>query len=207
MASQPHHHEPATSTPLESVDDEPQLASSAVLPPIFTVGHSNRSFDEFADVLRSHHITAIADVRSRPYSRYLKHFGREALSASARAAGLSYVYLGSELGGMPNDPMLYRPDGTLDIPKVVASPAFQSGIQRVRRGMQRYRIALMCAEDDPLHCHRYRLLSVLLYQTGIEVMHLRHDGRIESMDDVARRTRPATKENSPGAGPQKDLFG
>lgn len=207
MAPQPHDSEPATSTQLESVDDEARVASSPVLPPIFTVGHSNRSFDEFADVLRSHHITAIADVRSRPYSRYLKHFGREALSASARAAGLSYVYLGSELGGMPDDPTLYRPDGTLDIPKVVSLPAFESGIQRVRRGMQRYRIALMCAEDDPLHCHRYRLLSVHLAQTGIEVLHLRRDGRLESMDDVARRSRPATKANSPGAGPQGDLFG
>jgi len=144
---------------------------------VYTIGHSNYPIERFVDLLRGADITAIADVRSVPYSRRWPQFGRERLERALAEAGIAYVHLG-ELGGRPSDPAL-RIDGKPDYERMAAAPPFRAGIERVIDGAQRYRIALMCAEREPLECHRFLLVSPHLAERGVAVRHILADGMIE----------------------------
>jgi len=158
-------------------------------PAVYTIGHSNHPIERFIQMLRDADITAIADVRSVPYSRRWPQFGRGPLERSLADAGIAYVYLGKELGGRPDDPALQR-DGKPDYHRMAATPEFHAGLDRVVRGTQRYRIALMCAEREPLACHRFLLVSPPLVERGLAVRHILADGTIEPHEDTAARSRP-----------------
>ena len=169
-------------------------------PTVYTIGHSNHAIDQFLAVLRGAEITAVADVRSTPYSRYLEHFNREELQASLRAARIAYVYLGDRLGGRPSNPSCYR-EGVADYERVAATPVFTEGISRVIRGAEKYRIALMCSEKDPLDCHRFLLVSRALKGAGVDVTHIRSDGSLDPMAATERRLMETTGQV------QTQLFG
>src|SRR5690242_16269876 len=125
---------------------------------LYTVGHSNRTLEEFLSAIKSHGITAVADVRSQPYSRMHPHFDREALAASLKPEGIAYVFLGKELGARTPDAACYI-EGKVQFDRLARTPAFQEGLERVRQGMEPYRVALLCAEREPLACHRTILVS------------------------------------------------
>ena len=127
-------------------------------PVLFTIGHSTHPIEEFIALLRRHDITAVCDVRSAPYSRFNPQFRREALAASLKDAGIAYVYLGRELGARVEDPALLE-DGRVSFAKVARSDLFRAGMERVGEGMRAYRVALMCAERDPIQCHRMILVT------------------------------------------------
>lgn len=127
-------------------------------PVLFTIGHSTHPIEEFIALLRCHDITAVCDVRSAPYSRFNPQFRREALAASLKDADIAYVYLGRELGARIEDPALLE-DGRVSFAKVARSDLFCAGMERVREGMRAYRVALMCAERDPIQCHRMILVT------------------------------------------------
>lgn len=166
---------------------------------IFTIGHSNQPLERLIALLRQHHIDVLADVRSQPYSRYVPHFNAEPLKAALVAAGLQYVYLGAELGGMPRDPALQDADGNVDYGRVAASALFQAGIDRVESGLAKYRVTLMCAEENPSHCHRRKLITPALLTRGIDVLHIRGDGQLESETELRASEAPAPN-------PQQTLF-
>lgn len=147
---------------------------------IYTVGHSNHALEIFLGLLQQHAIEVLVDVRSQPYSRYTPHFTAAALKSAIQAAGLHYLYLGKELGGRPDDDACYDPQGRVRYDLVARSLPFQAGIERLLTGIGRYRVALLCAEEDPSGCHRRRLVGrVLRDQHGIEVLHIRGDGSIQ----------------------------
>jgi uncharacterized protein (DUF488 family) len=137
--------------------------------------------ERFIGLLRQHDITAVADVRSAPYSRINPQFNREPLKAALRDAGISYVFMGEELGARSKDPSCYR-DGKVDYELLARTALFQSGLERVRRGASTHRIALMCAEKEPLDCHRTILVSRKLAEQGVCVTHILADGTAESHD-------------------------
>ena len=160
----------------------------------FTIGHSNHALDRFLGLLEGHAITAVADVRSVPYSRRLPHFDRPVLQRALAAAGIAYVFLGNLLGGRPKDPSCYR-DGKVDYALIAATPGFGNGLARLEDGTNRYRIVLMCAERDPLDCHRALLVSRHLAERGAGINHILADGSLESHEDTERRLRD--KESPP----------
>jgi uncharacterized protein (DUF488 family) len=162
---------------------EVNIQAGQSAPDILTIGHSTHSWDQFLALLRGANVTAVADVRSAPYSRRAPQFSREVLMAGLREAGIAYVYLGKELGGRPADSMLYC-DGVVDYERVAATAAFAAGLDRVIAGASRYRIALMCAERDPLACHRCLLVSRRLQERGIGIGHILADGRIQPHGDI-----------------------
>src|SRR5579859_1320782 len=125
---------------------------------LYTVGHSNRTLEELLAALKAHGITAIADVRSQPYSKMHPQFDREALAASLKAEGIAYVFLGKELGARTPDSSCYE-DGKVQFDRLARTASFQEGLERVREGMEQYRVALLCAEREPLACHRTILVS------------------------------------------------
>jgi uncharacterized protein (DUF488 family) len=153
---------------------------------LFTVGHSDHSAGVFLDLLRRHGVTALADVRSSPYSRRYPQFNREALAAEVERAGIRYVFLGTELGARRSEPECYE-DRKARYPLIARAPLFAEGLTRVRQGAEKYRVALMCAEKDPLTCHRAVLVCRHLRESMSGIQHIREDGRLESHDELESR--------------------
>src|SRR5258707_92198 len=120
---------------------------------IYTIGHSTHPIEQFVTLLKSVSITAVSDVRSRPYSRMNPQFNREPLKATLRAEGIKYVFLGKELGARSDDQSCYR-NGQLQYDLLAGTELFRQGIERMKEGARSFRIALMCAEKEPLDCHR-----------------------------------------------------
>jgi len=141
---------------------------------VLTVGHSNLSCEQFIRIIQEAGVTAVADVRSAPYSHYSPHFNREALRDRLRGRDISYVFLGHELGGRPRDSALLH-QGTADYERMVAAPSFIAGLDRIAEGCARLRIALMCSEHDPLDCHRCLLVGRALAGRQVTVTHIVSD--------------------------------
>lgn len=136
--------------------------------PIFTIGHDSHDRTAFLSLLACQGVNMLVDVRSHPYSPYLPHFCKQALQASLRAWGVGYLFLGRELGG--------RVSGR----GIVDAVAFVQGVDRVMEvWRQAYRLALLCAEEDPRRCHRAIRIAPALLARGAKVVHIRGDGRLE----------------------------
>lgn len=154
--------------------------------PVLTIGHSTHSIKAFNALLRQHNITVIADVRSSPYSRFNPHFNRETLEGELRKKGIKYVFLGRELGGRSDDPTCHE-NGRVSYSRIAQTELFKSGLDRIVRGADDYRIALMCAEKDPLQCHRTLLISRSLVERGIDVEHILANGKLETHQAAMER--------------------
>jgi len=165
---------------------------------LFTIGHSTHSWEQFLDLLLKHDVQAIADVRSRPYSGRMPQFNREALERSLRGAGVHYVFLGEELGARRAESDCYI-DGVARYEYIAKTPAFAAGLTRIRNGLQRFRIALLCAEKDPLECHRTILVCRHLRE-AVEIQHILSNAALESHADA--ETRLMNEEHVP----EDDLF-
>ena len=153
---------------------------------LYTIGHSNHPIEEFIGLLTANGITAIADVRSRPYSRRYPQFNKDRLAARLAEHHIAYVFLGKELGARSDDPSCYEA-GKVQYQRLAATELFQSGIQRVLAGAEKYRVALMCAEKEPLNCHRTLLVSRALEKTQASVTHVLSDGSLEPHDQTMSR--------------------
>jgi uncharacterized protein (DUF488 family) len=125
-------------------------------------------------------VEVLVDVRSWPHSRYVEWADRSRIAEVARLAGARYLFLGSELGGHPEGDEFYDPDGHVLYGRVARSSGFRAGLARLRQGAERYRVAIMCSEEDPAACHRRLLVSKVLLGEGWTVDHVRGDGRCET---------------------------
>lgn len=153
---------------------------------VFTVGHSTHTLQNFLSLLKLNAIEAVGDVRSSPYSRVNPQFNREALRNSLKAEGLEYVFLGKELGARSDDLDCYVND-QVQYQRLAKTPLFCAGIERVKQGAKRFRIALMCAEKEPLECHRTILVARQLCEEGVAVYHILGDGRTETHHQTLER--------------------
>ena len=153
---------------------------------LFTVGHSNHSFEKFAGLLLQNGVTALADVRSTPHSSYNPQFNRAPLGASLTDIGIAYVYLGDELGARRLEPECYL-SGRVDFASVSRSVLFEKGLKRVQEGLKNYSIALMCAEKEPLECHRTALICRYGEHRLGRPGHINDDGSVEAHDELETR--------------------
>lgn len=153
---------------------------------VLTIGHSTHPLPRFVELLQAHHVTAVCDVRSRPYSRANPQYNRETLKQSLRIAEIRYVFLGLELGARSEDPDCYM-RGKVQYDRLAQTELFQQGLDRVGDGMRTYRIALVCAEREPLDCHRTILIAPQLIRRGIDVEHILGDGQTEAHDAAMER--------------------
>lgn len=145
----------------------------------YTVGHSNHTIQRFVELLTMNDISAIADVRSSPFSKHNPQFNKDALSSALRRQNIAYVFVGKELGARSEDPTCYV-NGQVSYQKISETALFESGIERVLKGMRNYKVALMCAEKEPLDCHRTLLVGRALEKKGIAISHILADGSVES---------------------------
>ncbi|HPV52318.1 MAG TPA: DUF488 domain-containing protein [Smithellaceae bacterium] len=153
---------------------------------LFTIGHSVHTVEEFVGLLTLHSINALCDVRSSPYSRYSPQFNRESLKEDILKRGIAYIYLGAELGPRSSDPSCYE-NGKVQYQRLAEKEIFQQGLSRLRKGLETYRIALMCAEKDPLTCHRMLLICRYLRGESIHIRHILEDGSLEDNRDTEQR--------------------
>ena len=153
---------------------------------LYTIGHSTHPFEKFLELLSMHSITAVCDVRSQPYSKFNPQFNHKTIKKELEKHGITYVFLGKELGPRSDDPTCYV-DGKVQYDCLAKTDLFHQGIQRLRKGMESYRIALMCAEKDPVTCHRTILVCRHLRKNGIRIRHILEDGSIEENDDSIKR--------------------
>ncbi|HEY4407737.1 MAG TPA: DUF488 domain-containing protein [Xanthobacteraceae bacterium] len=165
---------------------------------LLTIGHSNLPADRFMALVQQAGVTAIADVRSVPFSRRFPWFSGPKLSARLQGADIAYLPFGDALGGRPHDPALYC-EGVADYERMAATPQFRTGLDHVAAAMGRFRVCLMCAEREPLDCHRCLLVGRALAARGSRLGHVLADGTIEP--------HAATEERLLGrAGLSDDLF-
>jgi uncharacterized protein (DUF488 family) len=166
-----------------------------------SIGHSSLQADQFLGLLKMHGVTMIADVRSVPFSRRFPWFSSRALADRLQSKGISYIMVGDTLGGRPTSPALYR-DGVADYEAMARTADFYAGIDRVVREMPHHRVCLMCAEREPLDCHRCLLVSRSLAERSFTVGHILGDGSLEPHSATEDRLLAGLR---PGAG--ADLFG
>lgn len=153
---------------------------------VLTVGHSTHRVEHFVRLLKKSGITAIADVRSVPASRFTPQFNRDALKRSLRENDIQYVFLGNALGARSDDPSCYV-DGQVQYARLAETTTFKEGIERLLTGARRERIALMCAEQEPLECHRTILVSRVLADRDVSVRHVHGDGQVETHEAAMLR--------------------
>jgi len=172
---------------------------------LFTIGHSTQSIESFIKLLKQHEIQAIGDVRSGPYSKRFPHFSKNELQAELKRHGIKYVFLGDEFGARRNEPCCYIGDRA-DYDLISKTPLFQEGLKRVKTGLEKFKIALMCAERDPLDCHRTILVSRHA-RAFVPVNHIWITGDIESHETLEQRLirKIGTDENDMFRSPEERL--
>jgi len=168
--------------------DSLTVPDSQSCPPLFTVGHSNLDFLPFVKLLKDHSVDLLIDVRSQPRSSRFPQFSQPGFDKMIEDAGIRYLFLGEELGGRPDDPDAYRQDGVVDYRARRKSYAFHAGVERVLNELQRASCALLCAEEDPLECHRFLMICPELVRMGIRPLHIRKGSETESQSESLSKT-------------------
>jgi uncharacterized protein (DUF488 family) len=138
---------------------------------IYTIGYAAHTIESFIAALEKFNITAIADVRSQPYSKFKPEFNRENLKKVLINKRIEYVFLGDNIGARIKAPECYK-NGQVDYELISKQPLFQEGIDRLLKGLEKFSIALMCAEKDPINCHRTILICKNLKKYQIQIYHI-----------------------------------
>ena len=156
---------------------------------VYTIGHSNHSFDKLAKLLQQHTIQVLVDVRSVPRSRWVPWFNRKNLETVLPRIGIEYQWAGDHLGGLPSDPAYYKSNPQckrktdhpriVDYDKVEQQKWFQQAIDELLKVASRQKTAIMCAEENPQKCHRSQLIARALVKRGVDVKHIRRNGTTE----------------------------
>jgi uncharacterized protein (DUF488 family) len=148
--------------------------------PIWTAGHSNHTFETFVEMLRHQRIESVIDVRSYPYSRVAPHFGREQLEALLPSVDIAYLFMGEELGGRPTKEEHYDGHGHALYELMAEEPSFQQAIEILLSRAATERLAIVCSEADPEHCHRRLLVGKVLTENGVQLRHILADRTVLS---------------------------
>lgn len=154
---------------------------------LFTIGHSNRTLQEFTDLLAYFGISAVCDVRSNPYSSKNPQFNREYLKEALKHNNKFYISLGNELGGRPDSPHCYT-NGRADYKVISTMPYFRHGLERLRSGIDKnYSLVLMCSERDPISCHRTILICKHLRSDNFPILHIIDKDTVEHHSELEQR--------------------
>ena len=166
----------------------------------FTIGHGNFTIDRFTDILRHVGIDTIIDVRSTPYSRFNPQFNRENLEKSLKESAINYQFMGELLGGRYTEAGLLFPDGRVDYRKVQDTELFKEGISKLISIISSGKmIAMMCAEKEPERCHRFALISPVLQEKGISVVHVRPEMKLQANEDLEKELVDSLFDTSQGS--------
>jgi len=143
---------------------------------LFTIGHSNRSLEEFLDLLDETGVNSLVDARAHPHSKRYPHFGEDSLRQSMEQAGKIYHWAGRQLGEnrqlVTDSPHIALKDaGLRAYADYMGSENFQVAAVQLINMASHERIAVMSTERSPENCHRSLIADYLVLQ-GVSVMHL-----------------------------------
>ncbi len=167
---------------------------------IYTIGYAGATIDRFVQILKNMKISLLIDVRSIPKSQYFTAFNNDLLSKTLANANIKYENWKDEFGAR-QDNLDYYTDYILDYGKFAKSQQFQSGISKIKELENKgENICLMCAEIDPINCHRAILCGKEIFANGINVTHIiaRRNGEtyFESQEGFENRLLQTTKANT-----------
>lgn len=151
---------------------------------IYSIGHGNKTIDDFLHELQSFQLHCVVDVRSVPFSKYHSQYNRAPLEISLRQNDIAYVYLGNKLGGLPSDSSCYVDDkASYDIIK--DKPCFREGLKQLVLENEKYGdIVVLCSESNPEECHRSKLIGRELDMMGYIMSHIVAAGKIKDQVTV-----------------------
>ena len=145
---------------------------------IHTIGYGNRPVQSFIQLLKKYEIEILIDIRSSPFSRFNPDYRIQNLEVHLVNNEIRYLFLGKELGGKPTDLTCYT-NGQVDYAKIMMKQLFHDGIEEViSLRKSGFRIALMCAEQSPMDCHRKWLVGDYLEDKGFQMTHIDKNGEI-----------------------------
>lgn len=170
---------------------------------VFTIGHSNRSIEDFLALVKRHNIEYLVDVRSAPFSKFSPQFNQDNLKLALIQAARKYLFLGRELGGKPQESQFYDDEGYVLYWKIAESELFRRAIDRLRNGIELYKVALLCGEEDPTQCHRRLLIGRVLKQHAVEVLHIRGDGSVQNDAELEALSEDSLKQMKLFTEPEK----
>lgn len=151
---------------------------------IYTIGHSRHKLEDFIKLLQLNDINCICDIRSMPYSKFAEQFNQNNLKDELKKNNIEYLFFGDEFGARRKEPELYT-NGIVDFEKVAKDAKFINGIKRLEKGVNKgYKIALMCAEKEPIDCHRTILVARNLDLNGFEIKHILEDGSVINHKEI-----------------------
>jgi uncharacterized protein (DUF488 family) len=153
---------------------------------IYTIGHSSHPIERFIEMLAAHGIETVIDVRSKPYSRFSPQFRYRSLGRRLEARGIGYLFRGEALGARPEDIGCYE-NGVVRFGLLSRRPEFVDAVAEVREAASQKRLCLMCAEKEPLACHRMLLVSRQLKSPALQIFHILSDGRLETHAEAEAR--------------------
>lgn len=154
---------------------------------LFTIGHSNHPIETFLSLLGRHGIECLADVRSKPYSRFNPQFRKQPLANALAERGIDYRFLGDGLGGKRDEPEARDETGRVSYERVMQLDGFRAALDALLELASARRTAMMCAEAEPLDCHRFVLVCRALRTHGAGIGHIRRDGALEWQDAAEDR--------------------
>lgn len=167
---------------------------------LYTIGHGSRKGEDFISLLKTFEIEYLVDVRSLPYSRFHPQFNQKALQLALQENSIQYIFMGDELGGRPKDPSCYNEDGKVNYSVIKTKVFFQRGVERLKAACEKNsRVAIMCSERKPCHCHRTLLVGEVLHKEMIVLKHIDEHGKLKEHSTVMNELRSKFK--------QTDLFG
>lgn len=148
---------------------------------IYTIGHGKSDLKPIAELLKEHGTKILVDVRSTPYSRFAPEFNNDNLKRNSKRLDIEYKFAGEFLGGRPEDPDCYNGD-QINYDKLATKDFYKKGIRRLVEISQEELTAILCSEENPHHCHRHKLIAQTLLREGFNVLHLRHNGKVEEAE-------------------------
>jgi uncharacterized protein (DUF488 family) len=151
---------------------------------IYSIGHGNKSIEKFINELEAHNIKFVVDVRTRPYSGRFPRFNKALLEKDLNAKGITYLFLGDKLGGLPEDKSCYV-NGKVEYDLIKQKAFFREGLERLLTANEKQiNVAMMCSESKPGECHRSKLIGQALLSEGISVKHIISEAKIKSQETV-----------------------
>jgi uncharacterized protein (DUF488 family) len=141
----------------------------------------------FISLLRNYNINGVIDVRSNPNSKFHEEFNKKNIESELKIRSIIYRNYQDEFGARQLNTAFYS-DGYLNFRTFSNSKIFMSGISKVIAGTNAgYTIVLMCAEKDPVNCHRNIMVARKLHEMGYEIRNLLSDGTYELQTDLEMR--------------------
>ncbi|WP_428075296.1 DUF488 family protein [Candidatus Avelusimicrobium luingense] len=155
---------------------------------IYTIGYAGFDIDTFLTTLRRYSISVLIDVRSVPKaSEYYEAYSKENLRPFLEQNGIIYRNYAHEFGARQNN-REYFTNGYLDFKKFTQTETFKSGVEKIEKGLSlNYNFVLMCAEKDPINCHRNIMVAKAMRDMGFEISHILSDGSLQTQEEMDTR--------------------